>query len=147
MTDLHTDPGNLQLPPGLTHRPLRHGDEAAVTDVMAAEELAILGEVVIEEADIVGESQRPCFDVASCTIGGFGGSRLVGYAEPSGGDRGDAAIHPDYHGRGVGTALATWLLRRGREKGLDRIGMPVPSGSPGERLLTGLGFRPRWSSW
>src|SRR5262245_60909087 len=100
MTDVETEPVSPDLPPGLTHRPLRHGDEAAVTAVIAAEELEIVGEVVIEEADVVGEWQRPSFDVASSTLGVFNGDRLVAYAELSGGDRVDAAVHPDYHGRG-----------------------------------------------
>jgi len=90
----------MQLPQPLTERPLVASDAAAVTDVMAVCELADLGEVMIEEADIVGEWQRPSYDVSANTIGVFDGDRLVAYAEASGGDRGDAAVHPDYQGRG-----------------------------------------------
>ena len=137
----------MKLPPGLTQRSLARGDESAVAAVMAAGQLADIGEVVIEEADIVSDWQRPSYDVATSTIGVFDGDRLVGYAELSGGDRGDAAVDPDYRGRGIGTYLASWMQEQARGRGLETIGMPVPKGSPGDRLLEGLGYRVRWTSW
>ncbi len=114
---------------------------------MAAGQLADIGEVVIEEADIVSDWQRPSYDVASSTIGLFDGERLVAYAELSGGDRGDAAVDPAYRGRGLGTYLASWMQEQARGRGLATIGMPVPEGSPGDRLLEGLGYHVRWTSW
>ncbi|MER6941584.1 GNAT family N-acetyltransferase, partial [Nocardioides sp. NPDC000441] len=85
-------PAPLQLPPRYTERPLTLADAAAVTRVMAANELATVGEVLIEEADIVAEWQRPSFDVGAATVGVFGhDGDLVGYAECSGGARADAA--------------------------------------------------------
>ena len=137
----------MELPPGLTHRALARGDESAVAAVMAAGQLADIGEVVIEEADIVSDWQRPSYDVAAGTIGVFDQDRLVGYAELSGGDRGDAAVDPEYRGRGIGTYLASWMQEQARGRGLEAIGMPVPEGSPGDRLLEGLGYRVRWTSW
>jgi GNAT superfamily N-acetyltransferase len=137
----------MELPEGLTTRPLALTDVSAVTAVMAAEELADIGEVVIEEADIVGDWQRPSVDLASSTIGVFDGDRLVGYAERSGPGRADAAVDPAHHGRGIGTLLAGWLQDTARGAGDAEIGMPVPQGSPGDRLLTALGFRVRWTSW
>jgi mycothiol synthase len=137
----------LDLPAGLTARPLVPADSAAVTAVMAAQELADVGEVVIEEADIIADWQRPGYDVSDHTVGICDGDRLVGYAEVAYGDRGDAAVHPDYRGRGIGTWLAGWMQRKAREKGCTVIGMPVPQGSPGDRLLESLGYRVRWTSW
>lgn len=137
----------MELPAGLTSRPLRLEDARAVFEVMAAQEKADLGEVVIEEADIVGDWQRPSFDIGASTVGVFDGGRLVAYAEVSGGDRGDAAVHPDHRGRGLGTALALWMQDKAREQGSDVIGMPVPVGSPGEALLRALGYETRWTSW
>ncbi len=137
----------MDLPDPLTHRPLSVADAPAVTAVMTAQELHDIGEVVIDEADIVADWQRPSFDLAASTVGVFAGETLVGYAEVGGGDRGDAAVHPDHRGRGIGTALARWMQERARATGSTVIGMPVPSGSPGEALLTALGYRPRWTSW
>ncbi|MBD8871091.1 GNAT family N-acetyltransferase [Nocardioides donggukensis] len=135
------------LPAGLTARPLVDEDAAAVTALVAANELADLGEVAIEEADIVGEWRRPSFDLAASTVGVVAAGGLVGFAEWSGGDRADAAVHPDHHGRGLGTALAHWLQRVAASGGAARVGMPVPRGSAGDRLLASLGWQVRWESW
>ena len=71
----------------------------------------------------------------------------MGYAERSGDGRGDAAVDPGHHGRGIGTFLAGWLQDTARKAGDATIGIPVPEGSPGDRLLTALGFRVRWTAW
>ena len=83
-------PAALRLPDGLTQRPLTRADTAAVTAVIAAQELADVGEVVIEEADIVADWQRPGYDVGAETIGVFDGDRMVAMADtayPSGSGR------------------------------------------------------------
>jgi GNAT superfamily N-acetyltransferase len=137
----------LELPTGLTQRPLALADAAAVTEVMAAQQLADTGEVAIEEADIVAEWQVPGYDVGAHAVGVFDGDRLVAYAEVGESGRGDAAVHPDLGGRGIGTALARWMQERGRDLGAEVVGMPVPQGSPGDRLLDSLGYHVRWNSW
>ena len=96
----------MKIPAEFTTRPLTLADVAAVTEVIAAQELDDVGEVVIEEADLVGEWGRPSYDLAASSVGVLDGDRLVAYAEVMGADRGDAAVHPDYRGRGLGTALA-----------------------------------------
>ncbi len=135
------------LPQGLTHRPLEPSDSRAVYELMAAQELADTGDVVIEEADIVADWQRPSYDLASSSVGVFDGDLMVGYAEATGADRGDAAVHPDHRGRGIGTWLAHAMQELARRQGATVIGMPVPQGSPGDRLLEQLGYRLRWTSW
>jgi mycothiol synthase len=137
----------MTIPSGLTQRALARGDEPAVTAVIAAEQMHDIAEVVIEEADIVSDWQRPSYDVSAGTIGVFDGDRLVAYAELSGGDRGDAAVDPSYRGRGIGSHLAGWMQDLARSRGMSTIGMPVPQGSPGDRLLESLGYRVRWTSW
>jgi GNAT superfamily N-acetyltransferase len=140
-------PTPLHLPSGLAERPLTLADSAGVFAVMAAQEQHDSGHVTIEEADIVADWQRPSYDVSASTVGVLDGDRLVAYAEVMGGDRGDAAVHPAYRGRGIGTALATWMQQRAREGGASVVGMPVPQGSDGDRLLAALGYRVRWESW
>lgn len=135
------------LPTGLLARPLTLGDAAAVTAVMAAAELALLGRVMIEEAYLLGDWNRPSFDLATGTVGVFDADVLLGYAEVSGPGRGDAAVHPDHLGRGIGSYLAGWMQDTARAAGMSEIGMAVPVGSPGRRLLEGLGYRVRWTSW
>jgi mycothiol synthase len=135
------------MDPDLLERPLAACDARAVYQVMAAQEAADLGAVEIEEADIVGDWARPSFDVREQTVGFFDADTLVAYAEFSGGDRGDAAVHPSYRGRGLGTRLAGWMQQSARALGGTTVGMPVPQGSPGDRLLAALGYRVRWTSW
>ncbi|WP_114423573.1 GNAT family N-acetyltransferase [Nocardioides houyundeii] len=137
----------MELPPGLTSRPLRMDDARAVFELMAAQELVDLGSVEIEEADIVADWSRPSYDVGTSALGVFAGDRMVGYVEVSGGDRGDAAVHPGLRGRGIGTALAQRMQQLARDRGATVVGMPVPVGSPGDQLLESLGYRVRWTSW
>jgi GNAT superfamily N-acetyltransferase len=137
----------MTLPAGLTTRPLTLDDAPAVTGIMAAEELRDTGEVAIDEADLLADWRRPSFDLATRTIGVLDGGRIVAYAELSGLDRAHAAVDPVHHGRGIGTYLAGWLQDRARAGGSSVVGMPVPHGSPGDRLLEALGFHVRWTSW
>jgi mycothiol synthase len=85
----------LQLPAGLTSRPLVTADARAVYAVMAAQEQHDVGAISIEEADIVADWQRPSYDVGASTVGVLDGDTLVAYAELMGGSRSDAAVHPD----------------------------------------------------
>ncbi len=114
---------------------------------MRAAEAHDLGAPEIELADIVGDWQRPSFDVAASTMGVFAGDRLVAYAELTSPRRADAAVHPDHRRRGIGTALAAWVRRTTRERGSSRVGGPVPQGSDGDRLLASLGYDVAWESW
>ena len=135
------------LPAGLTTRPLEKTDAHAVFVLMAAQEQEDIGEVAIEEADIVSDWAKPSHDLGARSIGVWDGDTLVAYAELMGADRADTSVLPSHRGRGIGTWLAHWLQDLGRRVGSSVIGMPVPQGSPGDRLLEELGFRVRWTSW
>jgi mycothiol synthase len=137
----------LDLPEGLTSRVLTADDAQAVFEVAAAQEQADIGKVEIEPADIVSDWSRPSWDVATHTIGVFDGDRMVGYGEITGHDRGDAAVHPDYRRRGIGTSIAGWMQQTAKGLGGTGYGSPVPQGSAGDRLLEKLGYRHRWTSW
>ena len=136
-----------ELPAGLTTRPLQKSDAHAVFVLMAAQEQEDIGEVAIEEADIISDWAKPSHDLGARSIGVFDGERLVAYAELMGVDRADTSVLPSHRGRGIGTWLAHWLQDLGRSLGSPVIGMPVPQGSPGDRLLEELGFEVRWTSW
>ena len=138
---------DLNLPEGLSSRVLTDDDAQAVYDVAAAQEQADIGKTEIELADIISDWGRPSWDIATHTIGVFDGARMVGYGEITGHDRGDAAVHPDYRRRGIGTAIAGWMQQTVRDLGGTGYGSPVPEGSPGDRLLEKLGYRVRWHSW
>ena len=135
------------LPAGLTTRPLQKTEAHAVLELMAAQQLEDIGVVSIEEADIVSDWARPSHDLGTRSVGVFDGDTLVAYAELMGADRADTSVLPSHRGRGIGTWLAGWLQDLGRRLGSSVVGMPVPQGSPGDRLLEELGFRVRWTSW
>jgi len=138
---------DISLPPGLTTRPLEPTDSAAVHELMAAQELHDIGTVEIEEEDLIAEWQRPSYDLAGSSVAVLEGDRIVAYGELMGADRYDVAVHPDVRGRGIGTWLAAWVRELARSRGATVVGMPVPEGSPGDRLLAELGYRVRWTSW
>ena len=135
------------LPEGLTTRPLQRSDAHDVFVLMAAQEQEDIGHVAIEEADIVSDWAKPSHDLGARSIGVWDGDTLVAYAELMGADRADTSVLPSHRGRGIGTWLAHWLVDLGRSVGSSVVGMPVPQGSPGDRLLEELGFRVRWTSW
>jgi GNAT superfamily N-acetyltransferase len=137
----------LTLPDGLTSRVLTMDDARAVYEVAAAQEKVDVGRVEIEPEDIIGDWSRPSWDVATHTIGVFDGEQLVAYGEITGPDRGDAAVHPGYRRRGIGTAIAGWMQQTAKDLGGQGYGTPVPRGSAGDRLLTKLGYRLRHTSW
>src|SRR5215467_5273857 len=126
---------DLTLPEGLTSRVLTMDDARAVYDVAAAQEQHDIGKTEIEPADIVSDWSRPSWDVSTHTIGVFDGDRMVAYGEITGHDRGDAAVHPEYRRRGIGTALAGWMQQAAQRLGGQGYGSPVPQGSPGDQLL------------
>jgi ribosomal protein S18 acetylase RimI-like enzyme len=132
---------------GLTVRPLGQNDAAAVATLMGACEQHDVGEVLIEEADIVGDWQRPAFDLATQTVGVLDGDRLVAYAEVYKARWAHGAVDPAYRGRGIGTALSRWTRAVGARGGGTVVGQPAPGDSAGERLFAALGYRNLWTSW
>lgn len=141
------------VPPGYRARALTILDLPDVTRLVAAQEGHDLGEVLVEESDLVADWSRPSFDPATRTVGievatdpNLPGE-LVAYGELTHAERGDLAVHPDHRGRGLGTWLARWLRRTARARGAGIVGTPVPAGSPGDRLLQHLGWHVRWHSW
>ncbi|WGX96512.1 GNAT family N-acetyltransferase [Nocardioides sp. L-11A] len=137
----------ISLPPGLTTRPLALADVPAVVEVIAEQELHDVGAVEIEEADLLADWGRPSYDLGTSSVAVLDDERIVAYAEHLGEERYDAAVAPAYRGRGIGSWLADWAQRLARERGVAVLGMPVPEGSAGDRLLTALGYHVRWTSW
>ena len=140
-------PADPVLPDGLTCRPLVPADSFAVFELIAAQEKHDIGTVEIEEADLIGEWQRPSHDLTASSLAVLDGERIVAYAEYLGHERYDAAVHPDFRGRGIGTTIARWVQELARSSGAQVIGMPVPEGTAGDRLLADLGYFVRWTSW
>ena len=137
----------LDLPAGVTARPLQRTDAQAITDLIGACEVHDVGEWLIELADILADWDRPAFDLATSSVGVWDGDALVAYAEVFKTRFADCHVHPDHRRRGLGEALEAWMVAVSRRDGGTLIGMPVPSGSYGERLLRAAGWEPLWTSW
>lgn len=137
----------MRLADGLTTRALRPADAPEVCDLIAAAETADVGEPLIDLPDLLGHWQRPSFDLAGQAVAVVDAGRIVAYAEVSGGRYAHVAVLPDHRGRGLGTALAAWTQDEARRQGGTQVGMAVPLGSAGDRLLTALGYRVGWTSW
>ncbi|GAA4084855.1 hypothetical protein GCM10023066_17730 [Nocardioides kongjuensis] len=135
------------LPSGLTSRPITLADAAAVFAVIAEQEQHDTGTVEVEEADLLADWGRPSYDLEASSVAVLDGERIVAYAEHLGEERYDAAVVPSYRGRGIGTWLAGWVQQLARSRGIAIVGMPVPEGSDGDRLLSALGYAVRWTSW
>ena len=135
------------LPEGLTTRPLTLDDAAAVHAAIAAEEVVDLGEAELTLEDVLADWQRPSYDIASSTIGVFDGDQLVGYGDLSDVDVAYSAVLPAHQGRGIGTAIATWLQARARAAGSTRIGSQMPEGSAADRFMRDNGYERRWTAW
>jgi mycothiol synthase len=137
------------LPPPYTCRPLTPDDARAVTDLMAECELHDLGEVQIELEDIVGDWQRPSFDLAMESLGVYDeSSRLAAYAEVYQGRRAEVFVSPPHRGRGLGTALMKWTWGLAGSRGGTLVGQTVPEqATAATALFREHGYRQLWTSW
>lgn len=134
-------------PAPYVRRPLSLADAQGVYEIIRDSEVHDVGEAVIDLEDIVGDWQRPSFDVAAQTVGLERDGVLVAYAEVHRGGRADAHVRPDHRGRGLGTWLAGWVAAEAARQGGTVVGQPVLGGSDADRLLDALGWRVRWTSW
>ena len=137
----------MELPAGLTTRPLRPDDARAVFDLMVDSQTLDAGEPSVDLEDVVGDWQRPSFDLATHAVGVEDAGHLVGYAHVANGRYADAVVASTHRGRGIGTWLADWTQAEARRQGGSMVGMPVPVGSDGDHLLERLGYHVAWTSW
>jgi mycothiol synthase len=119
-------------------------DAAAVTEIIAALESSLYGPSAFAQADLEDEWSE--LDLERDVRVVRDGDRLVGYGVVS--ERGDLCrtegyVHPDAHGRGIGTLIATWLEQDTARRGAGRIQNSVlEADSAARRLLAGLGYDP-----
>ena len=137
----------MPLPDGFVARPLVPADAQAVFEVVAAAEAHDTGEPAIELEDVLGDWARGSFDLATESIGVWDDDRLTASGEVFKGRRADAAVHPDYRGRGIGTWVADWLEDCARRRGARLLGQTGPGGSVSERFFRARGYREGWTSW
>jgi mycothiol synthase len=146
------------LPAGLTARPLRADDMAAVADLLtSAEPVDDTGEN--EDAEGLAEFLvNDRVDLDRDTVAVLAGDELVAYASTV--DLGDhrdeyavmlsGCVHPQWRGRGIGRALVGWETARSGELHRERhpempgrFAVGVAEANPSlERLVRRAGFEP-----
>ena len=138
---------DLHLPDGYRARSLTPGDVQPVTDLVAATELEVDGEVEIDVSDVQGDWNRPSFDLPTMAVGIEHDGRLVAFAEHFRG-RAEVEVHPDHRERGLGTALLRWTWQAAEREGRDLVGQTVSDAHlPAGTLLRAHGHEARWTSW
>lgn len=123
--------------------PASPDDAAGVAGVVAALEAAVYGKTVFTTGDL--EEEWSEIDVARDATVVREGGRIVGYGvvrervEPR---RVEAYVHPDAHGRGVGTLIATRLEEEAARDGARGIQNAVLEADEAAcRLLEQRGYR------
>lgn len=136
------------LPHGLTARPLVRTDLPAALEVTEAWERQVLDEVMIEIDDLEADWERPSFRSDTDSVGVFDDGRLVAYGEVYRARRAEIYVHPQWRGRGIGSALMRWSWQRVRDGGADLVGQTVPdSAHDAIAMFRHHGYAPLWNSW
>ncbi len=110
-----------QLPRGYTARPVTLDDAEAAAELENAQHCALTGKPSIEAGEIRSEWGQPTMNLATNTLavfdpaGAMAGLVELWDSEPHVHNFVFAAVHPLRQGLGIGTALAGWVERRGRQ--------------------------------
>jgi len=138
----------VNLPDGLTARPLTATDVDDVIAMINACERHDIGELMWEREDLIADSSSDGFDTEHDWVGVFDGDRCVAWAMVLQQRRTFVDVHPDMRRRGIGTALQDWAVDRVRALGgayasqtIDDRRTDVVS------ALQAAGYTPRFTSW
>ena len=138
----------MNLPQGLTARPLTLDDVDDTITMVNTCELIDSGELMWERADLLSDISVDGFDPNADWLGVFDGDRIVAWAFLQGPRRLWIDVAPDVRGRGIGTSLRRWAIDRARVRGNDRLGQTIEDGRTDVASSLRLaGFTPRHTSW
>ena len=138
----------MNLPGGVTARPLTDTDLDATVAMVNACELRDTGQLMLERADLLADAGADGFDPRADRVGVFDGDRIVGWAMVVERRRAFVDVHPDVRGSGVGTWLRTWTEDRARTIGSDSVGQTIDDRrSDVTTMLTTAGYAPQGTSW
>ena len=136
------------------HVTVRHptiADGPRTIELINAAETHDIGEPMLELSDIATDWLGPGVDLDRDVILVEEHERLVAWAQVNG-ERGDADVHPDERGRGLGSGVLDWMEARVLARTpLDQaavLGQTIPDGDVAARVLfQRRGYERRWTSW
>ncbi|MGZ4130534.1 MAG: GNAT family N-acetyltransferase [Actinomycetota bacterium] len=132
----------------MTTRPLTFDDVDATVAMVNACELHDSDEVMWEPADLRSDVRTDGFDPALDWIGVFERDRIVGWGIVLNLRSAWVDVHPDARGRGIGSWLRTWSVRRARELGAGRIGQTIDDRRQEvAAMFAAAGYTARRTSW
>jgi GNAT superfamily N-acetyltransferase len=138
----------VNLPQGLTSRPLTLDDIDDTIAMVNTCELIDGGELMWERADLLADTSVEGFDPDADWVGVFDGDRIMAWAFLQGPRRVWIDVAPDVRGRGIGTALRRWAVDGARARGNDRLGQTIDDRRTDViAALRTAGFTPRHTSW
>jgi GNAT superfamily N-acetyltransferase len=138
----------VNLPEGLTARPLTVDDVDDTIAMVNTCELIDSGELMWERADLLSDIAVDGFDPDKDWLGVFDGNQIVAWAFLQGPRRLWIDVAPDMRGRGIGASLRRWAIARARERGNDRVGQTIEDNRTDvATMLRIAGFTPRHTSW
>jgi len=124
-------------------RPATAADIAAVAEVQIALETELYGETTYSQSDVEEEWSDLALERDALVV--LEGERVVAFG--TGRERGelwraDGSVHPDVHGRGAGTQLATSLEAAAAGRGARRVQNSVlEADTAAQALVQSLGYR------
>ncbi len=135
------------LPAPFSARAATWADVDAVTAVVAACEQHHDGVVGVDREDVVADWQRGTFDLPTESVVVLDGDRIVAEVDVFKG-RAEANVHPDRHGRGVGTWLLGQAERIARAQDVPRASQTISDRAPdAASLLQRHGYAFAYTSW
>lgn len=133
---------------GFDVRALEPADLDALVAVAEAYDIAMVGEPELEKADFESLWRMPTFDLATDTRGVFDDSRLIGFSQIMLGTYIEVCVHPDHHGRGIGTELGQWAERRLRDSGAEKAFQSAPvTDAAALSIFAERGYELSYTTW
>jgi mycothiol synthase len=133
-------------------RPPRADEAEAVTQLIAACDIAEYGAPDIELDDVLVEWRRPGFDLEQDAVVAVEDGRIAGYSAVTRSGHVDVYVDPEQLGRGIGSRLLAWSEERAAERLTPGqsllLGQPVASvNSAARSLLESAGYKPVRTYW